>query len=219
MKYFITYFLVLFLSTHKCWSITFNELKDLVVAEIQQKVKHKDIKIKISTHSNLTNKNNIVFNGITLSEKNKFVANASLNDKQYKLYGVYYKYLQVPVAKHIILRGKVVDESDIAMDDIRTDLLKSNTIIDKDQVIGMVAKRNIDQNGIFKSNDIKKLTVIAKGDLITLLFTRNNLEIKTTGTALDSGGVGSLIKVKVHDTNKIVIGKVLSSSLVELRKK
>lgn len=218
MKYFFTYFLILFLSIHKCWSITFDELKNLVVAEIQKKVKYQNIKIKISTHSNLTNKNNIIFNNVTISEKDKFIADISLDNKQYQLHGVFYKYLKVPVTKNLISQGKIIDENDIIMNDVNTTSLKSNIIIDKDQLIGMVAKRNISQNGTFKSNDIKQLTVIAKGDLVTLLFLRNHLEIKTTGTALNSGGIGNIIKVKVHDTNKIVIGKVINSSLVELRK-
>ena len=218
MKYFFTYFLIIFLSIHKCWSITFDELKSLVVSEIQKKVKYQNIKIKISTHSNLTNKNNIIFNNLTISGKDKFIAYVSLSNKQYRLHGVYYKYLRVPVAKNMIIQGKVIDENDIMMNDVNTHSLKSSIVVDKDQLIGMVAKRNISQNGTFKSNDIKKLTVIAKGDLVTLLFLRNNLEIKTTGIALNSGGIGNIIKVKVHDTNKIVIGKIINSSIVEIRK-
>ena len=46
MKYFFTYFLIIFLSINKCWSITFDELKNLVVSEIQKKVKYQNIKIK-----------------------------------------------------------------------------------------------------------------------------------------------------------------------------
>ena len=134
------------------------------------------------------------------------------------MHGVYYKYLRVPVAKNMIIQGKVIDENDIMMSDVNTNSLKSSIVIDKDQLIGMVTKRNISQNTTFKSNDIKKLTVIAKGDLITLLFLKNNLEIKTTGIALNSGGIGNIIKVKVHDTNKIVIGKIINSSIVEIRK-
>ena len=170
MKYFFTYFLIIFLSINKCWSITFDELKSLVVSEIQKKAKYQNIKIKISTHSNLTNKNNIIFNNLTISGKDKFIAYVSLSNKQYKLHGVYYKYLRVPVAKNLIIQGKVIDENDIMMSDVNTNSLKSSIVIDKDQLIGMVTKRNISQNGTFKSNDIKKLTVIAKGDLITCLL-------------------------------------------------
>ena len=54
--------------------------------------------------------------------------------------------------------------------------------------------------------------------MVTLQFTRSNLEIKATGVALNSGGLGNIIKVKVNDTNKVVIGKILSSSLVQIKK-
>ncbi len=61
----------------------------------------------------------------------------------------------MPVAKNMIIQGKVIDENDIMMNDVNTNSLKSSIVIDKDQLIGMVTKRNISQNGTFKSNDIK----------------------------------------------------------------
>ena len=104
------------------------------------------------------------------------------------------------------------------MNDFAIDLFKSTTIIEPNKIIGMVSKINIDQNSLFKTNDLKPLIIVAKGDLVTLEFTRNNLEIKTTGVALDSGSLDDLIKVRVQDTKKVIIGKILSSSLVQVKK-
>ncbi len=220
MNRFFIFILVVMLSIcfDNCWALTFDELKNVVVTKIRKAQKYPNIQIQISTHNDLMDKNNIVFNRVNITTKDKFVVNVSLGHKHYKLHGVYHKYLSAPAAKHRISKGKVIDKDDIMMNDFAIDLLKPTTIIEPNQVVGMVSKRNIDQNSLFKANDLKPLIIIAKGDLVTLQFTRNNLEIKATGTALNSGGLGNMIKVKVHDTNKIVIGKILSSSLVQIKK-
>ena len=220
MRRFFVFIVVLMLSVcfNNCWALTFDELENVVTTEIQKAQKYPNIKVQISSHSDLMSKNNIVLEGVDFIANDKFIAKVSLGDKQYKLHGSYYKYLSAPSAKHRIAKGKVIDEDDIIMNDFAIDLFKSTTIIEPNQVIGMVSKRNIDQNSLFKTNDLKPLVVIAKGDLVTLQFTRSNLEIKTTGIALDSGGLDDLIKIRVQDTKKVVIGKILSSSLVQVKK-
>ena len=201
-----------------CWALTFEEMKNVVAAEIQKAQKYPNIQIQISTHNDLMGRDDIVFNKVNITTKDKFVANVSLGHKQYKLHGVYYKYLSAPAAKHRISKGKVIDEDDVIMNNFPINLIKPTTIIEPNQVVGMVSKKNIDQNSLFKANDLKSLIIIAKGDLVTVQFTRSNLEIKATGVALNSGGLGNIIKVKVNDTNKVVIGKILSSSLVQIKK-
>ena len=220
MKRFFIFILVLMLSIclDNCWALTFEEMKNVVAAEIQKAQKYPNIQIQISTHNDLMGRDDIVFNKVNITTKDKFVANVSLGHKQYKLHGVYYKYLSAPAAKHRISKGKVIDEDDVIMNNFPINLIKPTTIIEPNQVVGMVSKKNIDQNSLFKANDLKSLIIIAKGDLVTVQFTRSNLEIKATGVALNSGGLGNIIKVKVNDTNKVVIGKILSSSLVQIKK-
>jgi flagella basal body P-ring formation protein FlgA len=216
---FFVFFVILVasMSLVNCQALTFDELENVVTTEVQKAQKYPNIKVQISSHNDLTG-NNIVLEGVDFNEKDKFIANVLLGDKQYKLHGSYYKYLSAPAAKHRISKGKVIDEDDIIMNDFAIDLFKSTTIIEPNKIIGMVSKINIDQNSLFKTNDLKPLIIVAKGDLVTLEFTRNNLEIKTTGVALDSGGLDDLIKVRVQDTKKVIIGKILSSSLVQVKK-
>ncbi len=201
-----------------CQALTFDELKNVVTTEVQKAQKYPNLKVQFSWHDDLMSDNNIVFEGVDFTAKDNFIVKVSLGDKQYKLHGSYYKYLSAPAAKHRISKGKVIDEDDIIMNDFAIDLFKSTTIIEPSKIIGMVSKINIDQNSLFKTNDLKPLIVVAKGDLVTLQFIRNNLEIKTTGVALDSGGIDDLIKVRVQDTKKVIIGKILSSSLVQVKK-
>jgi flagella basal body P-ring formation protein FlgA len=210
--------LVASMSLINCQALTFDELENVVTTEVQKAQKYPNIKVQISSHNDLTGNNNIVLEGVDFNEKDKFIVNVLLGDKQYKLHGSYYKYLSAPAAKHRISKGKVIDEDDIIMNDFAIDLFKSTTIIEPNKIIGMVSKINIDQNSLFKTNDLKPLIIVAKGDLVTLEFTRNNLEIKTTGVALDSGGLDDLIKVRVQDTKKVIVGKILSSSLVQVKK-
>jgi flagella basal body P-ring formation protein FlgA len=220
MKKFFIFILVLMFSIcfDNCWALTFDELKNVVATKIQKAQKYPNIQIQISTHNDLMDKNDIVFDRVNITTKDKFVANVSLGHRQYKLHGVYHKYISAPAAKYRISKGKVIDEDDVIMNNFPINLIKPTTIIEPNQVVGMVSKRNIDQNALFKVNDLKPLIIIAKGDLVTVQFTRNNLEIKATGAALNSGGLGNIIKVKIQDTNKIVIGQILSSSLVQIKK-
>ena len=140
-----------------------------------------------------------------------------LGKKKYLLHGSFYKYIVVPVAKKRIIKGQVICEDDIAVKDLSINSLPSSAIIESSSIIGMVAKRNLEVDNSFKESDIKKRTVIARGDLVTLKFIRHNLEIEALATALDSGGVGDLIKVKIQDSSKIIVGEVIDSSTVKMR--
>ncbi len=199
------------------WALSFNELRDVIAVEIRKVEKNPNIKIELSQHRDLQNRDDISYNSIGIHKSNKFVVSVFLGKKKYLLHGSFYKYIVVPVAKKRIIKGQVICEDDIAVKDLSINSLPSSAIIESSSIIGMVAKRNLEVDNSFKESDIKKRTVIARGDLVTLKFIRHNLEIEALATALDSGGVGDLIKVKIQDSSKIIVGEVIDSSTVKMR--
>lgn len=202
---------------YDAYALSFDELQDTIVMEIRKTKKAPNIKVELSQHRDLKDRNDILYVGIDMQKSGKFIANVSLNKKKYALHGSFYKYTTVPIARKSIIRGQMISEDDIKMKDLSIDSLPPATIIESDNIIGMVAKRNFEVNAPFKKSDIKKHIMIARGDLVTLEWVRNNLQIKTLATALSPGGIGDFIKVKTQNSNKIVEGEIINSSTVKMK--
>jgi Chaperone for flagella basal body P-ring formation len=58
--------------------------------------------------------------------------------------------------------------------------------------------------------------VIHTRDLVKIVANAGNLRITTTGESLQDGKIGQLIRVRITDSPKIVAGRVLDRSTVEL---
>lgn len=218
MRRFILLFCLLIIALFReVCALSFDELQDVIATEICKREKNPNIKIELSHHKDLENRDDISYGSINIQNTGKFVANVFLEKKKYLLHGSFYKYIVVPVVKKRIIKGQVICEDDIAVKDLSINSLPSSAIIESSSIIGMVAKRNLEVDNSFKESDIKKRTVIARGDLVTLKFIRHNLEIEALATALDSGGVGDLIKVKIQDSSKIIVGEVIDSSTVKMK--
>ncbi len=56
----------------------------------------------------------------------------------------------------------------------------------------------------------------AKGDIVTIVASTNNLEIKTQGQALEEGKVNDLIQVKNVKTKKVIQAVVTGPNTVKV---
>ena len=218
MRRFILLFCLLIIALFReVCALSFDELQDVIATEICKREKNPNIKIELSHHKDLENRDDISYGSINIQNTGKFVANVFLEKKKYLLHGSFYKYVSIPVVKRKIIKGQMISEDDVEMKDLAVSSLPPSVIMQTDEVIGKMAKRNLEINTPLKKNDVKKHVIVARGDLVTLKFVRRNLEIKTLATALNAGGIGDLIKVKIQDSNKIMLGEIIDSSTVKIR--
>ena len=89
----------------------------------------------------------------------------------------------------------------------------SAVITDKSMILGSKARRDIRAGEQIKVSDF---CVIAKGDIVTIVASTNNLEIKTQGQALEEGKVNDLIQVKNVKTKKVIQAVVTGPNTVKV---
>ena len=117
------------------------------------------------------------------------------------------------VAASNIQRGNVITPGMIEDTYVNENTTTASVINDKDQLIGSKAKKDIRAGEQFKISDI---TLIAKGDIVTIEASSKNLYIKTQGIALDEGKLNDTIQVRNSKTGKIVTGIVEGPGIVRV---
>ncbi len=79
------------------------------------------------------------------------------------------------------------------------------------------AMRSIKSGEIIRKRFLRKRYLVRKGDMVRLFYKRGSIEISYEGEALENGYRGSLIRVRVLSSGKIIKGKVLSEGEVEIK--
>lgn len=120
----------------------------------------------------------------------------------------------VPVLKHRITKGQVIDADDIEQHYVAEYKLQANTITNADELIGMMPSRTIAPQRPVRSNEITKPMIMSKGTIVQMLYQSQTMDIRTMGEVLDEGSVGEMVRVRNVDSRHIVHAKVMSSKEV-----
>ena len=144
------------------------------------------------------------------------VSVTSNSDNTLELAGRYTAYVEIPVTVHGIAQGSMITDSDLSTTRILLSKMKGGYIESIDQVVGMQARRNISNGVLIRNSDIVKPTLIRQNDTVSIIYSQNNIKLRTIGVALQSGAVGDNIKVKNESTGIIVHGTVKGKNLVEV---
>ena len=132
-------------------------------------------------------------------------------------------YVNVPVTVNVARATTIASANIPKGTTITADLLEdsfvnestntSAVITDKSMILGSKARRDIRAGEQIKVSDF---CVIAKGDIVTIVASTNNLEIKTQGQALEEGKVNDLIQVKNVKTKKVIQAVVTGPNTVKV---
>ena len=120
------------------------------------------------------------------------------------LRGRAYPVSEVPVLTRNIARGETIEPDDIAMVWQRSSRLGRNVITDAALLVGMAARRSLRAGRIVRSNDVETPKIVAKGDLVSLVFIRGALQLTAIVRALESGAEGDIVRVVNPRSRKIV---------------
>lgn len=126
------------------------------------------------------------------------------------------KMANIYVANSALMKGDVVNESDLRL--VKTDInqLHSRPMFSANNIVGMVAKHPIAQGSPFTENYLKFPTLIKKGESVAIVAAAGGLNIRMTGEALDSGAIGQRIRIKNASSKKIIEAIVINSNTVQV---
>ena len=115
---------------------------------------------------------------------------------------------EVPVASRGLDRGSLISADDISMRALEANRLPRGAILNKNDIVGLEALRNIRSGSPIRSQHVRIPPLTRQGQDVTLIVRHPGLELQTSGRALEDGNKGDAIKV-MNDASKEVIEAVV----------
>jgi flagellar basal body P-ring formation protein FlgA len=125
-------------------------------------------------------------------------------------------YKEVVTSTRRLEKGTIVTSDDLDL--IRVDALRVNkrTFVNPDEVIGLMAIRDINNGQVLKLNMVRKPAVVKRGDRVLIMAKMGAMKITAPGLVKEKGFKGSMIRVQNIQSKKEVYGRVLDSKTVEV---
>lgn len=125
-------------------------------------------------------------------------------------------YKEAPVAKRMILSNERIAASDFEIKRVNVSYAKDG-IPNLQDLAGKISARNLSVGQPIFMADLKKEPAAVRGQTMKVLVGSDNFEVASTGTAEESGSVGDMIRVKSHDSQKVLSGVLVDKGTVRIQ--
>lgn len=183
-----------------------------------QKVELTNRSIRIRVASNLVKPYHID-NAVIDSRSRRVSAILSVatdgNEKlNYRLEGLTYSVIEVPVLNRRIRRGEVIQAGDVIWKSIRKDDVGRNVVRERKAAIGQAARRYLASGAQIMIDDLEAPKLVRKGSLVTIHLETRNLRLTAKARASEDGALNETIRVVNVRSKKTVEAIVRSPSKV-----
>lgn len=124
---------------------------------------------------------------------------------------------KLAAAARLIKKGKSIESADLKIEARDVALLPQKYFLSAEPLISKEARISIPENSTIFEWMVGEVPLVRRGDPVTLVVKAPGLAVRTKAQAQEDGGLGSEIKVKRTDSNKIVAGKIVSAGEVEVK--
>ncbi|MBI5700665.1 flagellar basal body P-ring formation protein FlgA [Candidatus Saganbacteria bacterium] len=124
---------------------------------------------------------------------------------------------EIATAKERIKRNAVIKDDDLSISNKEVALLPMNYYERKNDIIGKVAKINIEKGAVIFEAMVKTKPDVAKGAKVNIKSSSDGIVIDVSGIALEDGRIGDTIKVKRLDSSKSLDAVVNAQGEVEVK--
>lgn len=133
---------------------------------------------------------------------------AEVSGERIQASGKYNSLIEIPVLAARKARGEIIDDADIKLISLSERLVRKDTIRMEEQLIGKELTRSVYAERPISSKDLTTPKLVAKGNMVPLVYRTQYMELKTSGNALDDGAFGDIIRVKNPKSGAIVQARV-----------
>ncbi len=120
----------------------------------------------------------------------------------------------VVCAMRSIKRGQRITNDDIYIDRRNISRISDKVITDMNEIIGMIAKHTISEDTIIKKWMVEKPPVVRRGDIVTVVARKGDLQVTVPGRVLESGFRGDVIRVQNTMSRKEIYAKIIDKETV-----
>lgn len=112
-------------------------------------------------------------------------------------------------------RGDVLTRDMLSMATADRSTLPNNVLTDMESAIGQESSRRIKPGGYVQASALRKVKVITRNARVTVIAAGKGFSVRHDGTALDDGGLGAVIRVRLIG-GEIIKGSVAEKNVVKI---
>jgi len=123
---------------------------------------------------------------------------------------------EVLIVTHRVAAGHVLIEEDIGSARRDTSRSAANVFNDRQQVLGRTTRHSLAAGSVISTQDVHAPQLIRRGDSVNLLVEHAGFQVRMTGKALGTAGVGERLRVENLSSHQIVQGLVNAQGEVQI---
>ncbi|HDZ57773.1 MAG TPA: flagellar basal body P-ring formation protein FlgA [Pseudomonas xinjiangensis] len=121
---------------------------------------------------------------------------------------------QVLVAVRPLARHSVISPQDVALQERDTGLLRDSYLTDPKQAVGMRLRRPMGADAVFSPSQLEQDEIVKRGDKVVISAANSQIAVKMPGEAMESGALGSQIKVRNSRSGRTVSARIVAPGQV-----
>ncbi|MGX5736717.1 flagellar basal body P-ring formation chaperone FlgA [Bosea thiooxidans] len=137
--------------------------------------------------------------------------------KPLRISGQLVETVEVVVPKRSIARGETLTQADVAVERRPRDGQGTEILSDARAAIDKVARRALMAGAPLRSGDVQREEIVAKGDLVTIVYESRGLIITLRGRANEAGAMGDVVSVTNPQSKRVLQGKVSGPGRVSVQ--
>ena len=124
---------------------------------------------------------------------------------------------QVLVMRRAVAAGQTLTSADVEL--VQRDLgrIAQGVLVDTAQVVGRVARRQLQVGNLLATTDLQAEKIIRRGDVVDLVARRGTVEIRVSARASKDAAVGDSLLVENLSSRKTVQGTVAEDGTVNIK--
>jgi flagella basal body P-ring formation protein FlgA len=112
--------------------------------------------------------------------------------------------MDVPVLARAIPAGEEIRADDISWISHRSDRIRPDAVLNVENIIGQEARRALRPNEPLRSYDLQRPVMVARGELVTLIFEAPGIQLTVRARAMENAGDGELARFVNLQSNRTV---------------
>ncbi|ACI97668.1 flagellar basal body P-ring formation chaperone FlgA [Rhodospirillum centenum] len=122
--------------------------------------------------------------------------------------------IEAAVPNRRLTPGEIIQPGDLASLPVRADQVSARAVVAPTDLIGKQVRRALVPGRLVQSGSVGEPVVVERSKPVTLEFRSGALLLTARGRALESGGVGDVVRVINLDSNRTITGVVSGPGVV-----
>lgn len=139
---------------------------------------------------------------------------AAMRLKPVRVVGQMVETVEVVVPLRNINRGEIIQAGDIMIERRPRETAANDAVVETSAAVGKAARRLLASGQLLRANDLQRQELVAKNEVITVVYQAPGLMLTMRGRAQEAGAQGDIISVMNIQSKKILQATVIGQGRV-----